>query len=188
MRHYGDISKTDGAEIETAEIWKPVPGYEKEYMVSNKGRVKSLARLIIRNNGRPQTIKERILKAPPDEWGYPQVRLLGRTFKVHRLMAMVFLGERPDGFVVRHKDGNPKNNTLDNLEYGTASQNVMDCYSYRGYLSKTQKLMPSDAIEIKQRLSNGERGVDLAREFGVSQQNVCDIKNYRTFAWTEGLL
>ena len=52
----------------------------------------------------------------------------------------------------------------------------------------THKLMPNDAIEIKQRLSNGEMGIDLAKEFGVSPQNVCDIKKYRTFAWTEDLV
>lgn len=171
-----------------AERWKQIPGYEKEYMVSDKGRVKSIARAIVRSNGRPQTFKERILKPSPDEWGYPQVGLRGRTFKIHRIMAVTFLGKRPKGYVVRHKDGNPQNNMLSNLEYGTPSQNVMDCYSYRGYLSKTQKLMPNDAIEIKQRLSNGEMGIDLAKEFGVSPQNVCDIKKYRTFAWTEDLV
>lgn len=185
MKHYGDVSNINGAEV---EIWKPVPGYEKEYMVSNKGRVKSLTRLIMRSNGWPQTIKERILKLSLDEWGYPQVRLSGRTFKVHRLMSMTFLGERPDGHVVRHKDGNPQNNEVDNLEYGTPSQNVLDCYRYRGYLSKDQKLMPDDVIEIRKRLDDGEMGADLAREFNVSQQNICDIKNYRTFAWLEEMI
>ena len=46
------------------EIWKDVIGYKNFYKVSNKGRVKSLNRIIIRGNGTPQTIKSRILKSP----------------------------------------------------------------------------------------------------------------------------
>ena len=171
--------------LSESEKWMTIPGYEKEYMISDKGKVKSIERRVLRKNGWPQTIRERILKPYLDECGYPQVRLRGKTFKVHRLMANVFLGPRPSGFVVRHKDGNPQNNALVNLGYGTQSQNVLDCYEYRGYISKNQKLKPGDVVEIRQRIRSGESGTALAAEFSVSKQNICDIKNYRTFAWLE---
>ena len=35
--------------LAAAERWKPVPGYENEYFVSDKGRVKSIGRTIVRN-------------------------------------------------------------------------------------------------------------------------------------------
>lgn len=44
------------------EIWKDVPGYAGIYQVSNLGRVKSLQRVISRENGWKQTINERFLK------------------------------------------------------------------------------------------------------------------------------
>ena len=44
------------------EIWKDVPGYEGAYQVSNFGCVKSLQRVITRENVWKQTINERFLK------------------------------------------------------------------------------------------------------------------------------
>lgn len=46
--------------------------------------------------------------------------------KVHRAVALAFLGEPPPGQEVRHKDGDPGNAELSNLEYGTRSENMRD--------------------------------------------------------------
>jgi hypothetical protein len=43
------------------EVRKGVKGYEGLYEVSNKGRVKSLARSIVRSDGQKKTIEEKIL-------------------------------------------------------------------------------------------------------------------------------
>lgn len=167
------------------EEWRFVPGFNEHYMVSNFGRVKSLKRTIKRCNRRRQLINERILLQSPDEWGYPQVGINGNTVKVHRLLALAFLGQRKEGDVIRHKDGNPKNCVLWNIEYGTASQNVLDCYRYRGNLRKNQKLSIRSAEEIKKRIKNGDRSVDIAKMYGVSQQTICDIKHSRIYKHVE---
>lgn len=167
------------------EEWRFIPGFSKHYMVSNFGRVKSLKRIIERRNGRKQTIKERILLQYPDEWGYPQVGINKTTVKVHRLVALAFLGERKEKDVIRHKDGNPQNCALWNLEYGTASQNMLDCYRYRGNLRKGQKLSVKSAEEIKEKIKDGDRGVDIAKKYGVSQQTICDIKHGRIYKHIE---
>lgn len=86
------------------------------YMVSNLGRVKSLL-------GRKK--KHGRIMSPRSNWsGYPQVGLRGRTYSVHKLVAFAFLGPRPDGTDVNHKDLNKENNRVDNLEYTTRQGNV----------------------------------------------------------------
>ena len=63
------------------------------------------------------------------KWGYLKVKLTGcRTFKVHDLIARVFLGERPKGAQINHIDGVKKNNAASNLEYCTRSENVSHAY------------------------------------------------------------
>jgi hypothetical protein len=79
---------------------------------------------------------------------------------------------------VRHLDGNPANNVLENLAYGTRTQNHQDRKWHRtarGY----HKLFGHEASEIKARLAAGERNVDLAREFGIHQTTVSHIKRGR---------
>lgn len=110
------------------ELWKPITGYENSYAISNQGRVKSLLRRIVRTNGRPQTIPERILK-PSRPGGYCQVQLWsGNSFEaryVHCLVMEEFVGPAPKGHEVNHKDGSLTNNCLSNLEYLTHSDNML---------------------------------------------------------------
>ena len=167
------------------EEWRLIPGHSENYMVSNFGKVKSLQRTIVRNNGWPQTIRERILKASCDEWGYPQVRVDGKTIKVHRAVALAFLGTRPDGEEIRHMDGNPENCCLSNLAYGTHSENVLDGYVYRGNIGKHQKLNAQSVIAIKTDILAGKPSRKIANAYGISEQSICDIKHGRTYAWME---
>lgn len=162
------------------EVWKCIRA-EPGYAISNMGRVKSLARTIQRSNGRKQTIRERVLKLSFDELGYPQVRFNRHTYKVHRLIGMEFMGDRPTNEVIRHLDGNPQNNHLSNLEYGTLSQNIYDCYDYRGNLRKSQKLDEHIASKIKAQLMAGIESYKLAKQYHVSQQTICDIKHNRIY-------
>jgi hypothetical protein len=93
------------------EIYKDIPGYEGSYQVSNMGNVKSL-----------KLGKERVLKPGVTTTGYLTVALCidnkQKTFKVHQLVTIAFLGHKPNGYetVVNHIDNNPLNNRLDNLE------------------------------------------------------------------------
>jgi len=49
-----------------------------------------------------------------------------KSFKVHCLVALTFIGPRPEGLDVRHLDGDQVNNNLANLAYGTRSENAGD--------------------------------------------------------------
>lgn len=107
--------------MESKEEWRDIPSYEGYYQVSNFGRVRSLARVVARGDGKIQ-VKERILKATLDGGGYLIVCLCksgGRKMSaVHKLVAMVFLGHKPNGHekVVNHIDNDKSNNRAENLE------------------------------------------------------------------------
>ena len=99
------------------EEWKPIPGYEDLYQVSNTGKVKRLP-------------KGKLLKPWKDKGGYPSVKLCKggkRKFRyVHRLVLEAFVGECPDGMECLHADGNPANNKIENLIWGSHSENILD--------------------------------------------------------------
>lgn len=98
------------------EIWKDILGYEGLYQVSNFGRVKSL-----------KFGKERILKPGINKYGYLHVVLSKnnkqKNFYVHRLVAEAFISNPHNYPCVNHKDENPLNNNVENLEWCTASYN-----------------------------------------------------------------
>lgn len=99
------------------EIWKDIEGYEGLYQVSNYGQVRSL-----------HHEKPIILKQHTNIKGYKKVGLSkdgkSKTVSVHRLVAKAFLPNPTDLPMVNHKDENPSNNIVDNLEWCDGSYNV----------------------------------------------------------------
>jgi hypothetical protein len=110
------------------EIWKDIENYEGYYQVSNFGRVRSLDRIIMRNNGIPQTWIGRVLIPKRLPNGYLSVRLLSqkerKTAMIHRLVASAFIPNPNDLPVINHKDENKENNYVENLEWCTQKYNV----------------------------------------------------------------
>ena len=95
--------------------WVPVDGYVGLYEVSRGGLVRRVA---TRDSlGRPRT--PRLLKAARDR-GYLRVTLSKgsrpKNVSIHSLVARAFVGPRPDGLVVNHKDGDKANNNPANLQ------------------------------------------------------------------------
>jgi hypothetical protein len=113
-----------------AERWRPVVGYEGFYEVSDLGRVRSLPHWRRSKANSRSFHAGRLLRLPIASGGYPQAHLSmdGRTrcIHVHRLVAAAFIGGCPDGQLVRHLDGDPANNVLANLSYGTPHENQLD--------------------------------------------------------------
>lgn len=111
------------------EIWKDIPGYEGLYQVSSFGRVKSLARITLYNN-KYTTVRERILKNGINSRRYFGVVLykqgIKKSINVHQLVAMAFFDHKQSGYkwVINHKDFNPLNNRVENLEIVTQRENA----------------------------------------------------------------
>ena len=165
------------------EVWRDVIGREGEYQVSNLGRVRSLDRTIVYKNGRLVHRKGKVL-SQGNSGGYKFVNLGdGNSKKVHVLVAEAFIGIRPDGLDVCHNDGDKTNNRLSNLRYGTRSENNLDGYEIRGYVTKNQKLSPSEVREIKDKLLQGYSRRQLAKEYDVCKSTITAIKEGDLYGW-----
>lgn len=171
-----------------AEIWKPVVGWKGFYEVSDRGRVRSIARKITRSNGRTMTILARVLSAPPNNDGYPHVTLhrTGQTVsaKVHTLVARAFHGKRPTGLEVRHLDGVEANCRAKNLVYGTSGQNGLDKVrhgtSTKGERNPKAKLTMKDVLAIRASIIATS---DLAKAYGVCKSTIRDVRSRRSWGW-----
>lgn len=112
------------------ETWLDAPGYEGLYQVSDMGRVRSLDRIIVRSNGRPQFWRGRGLVPglnSESRWGvWLQHQGHREWFAVAHLVALVFLGPRPEGMEVCHTNGIRQDDRLSNLYYGTPTENKYD--------------------------------------------------------------
>jgi hypothetical protein len=106
------------------EIWKPVVGYENFYSVSSLGRVKRIKHIIDRN-GAILHLPEKLLSIEIKPLGYKYVKLKdGKSHSVHRLVATSFIPKPEGKDCVNHKDFNPSNNHVSNLEWVTHQENI----------------------------------------------------------------
>lgn len=98
------------------EQWKDIEGYEGYYQVSSEGKIRSLDRVI---NGR--LIKGKKIKPKHDGKGYLVLALCKggkqKYYKVNRLVALTFLPNPKKFPCTNHKDCNPTNNRVENLEW-----------------------------------------------------------------------
>jgi hypothetical protein len=126
-----DDAYHDWSIVEDAEKWLPVLGFEL-YEVSDHGR--------LRRDGC-------MLKLHPVPGGYLKAQLWrdGKLFArlIHILVAEAFIGERPDGEEVNHKDGDKHHNRAANLEYLTRSENLR--HAYRSGLRQVTISQAADA-------------------------------------------
>lgn len=107
------------------ETWLPVAGYEGSYEVSDLGRIRS----IDRRDRQGRMCRGLVLKLRADRDGYLTFHTgrPRRVLRVHRLVLLAFQGPAPEGATeVRHVDGDPANNHLANLRWGTSAENKAD--------------------------------------------------------------
>ncbi len=124
------------------------------------------------------------LKAGPNHDGYPRIYLCTNgshiAVFVSWLVLEAFVGPRPAGMECLHYDGNPGNNHVNNLSWGTRSQNEMDKVrhgtSCRGSRNGSAKLTESQVSEIKRLHRTGKyTQKKLSAEFGINQGSVSAI-------------
>lgn len=168
--------------------WAVVKGFPS-LIVSEAGDVVRLAssRQVRAVNGRLYwaEIPEKRLQPRLAGAGYPavQTKVLGKykTLYIHRLIAEAFIQKPFDCNEVNHKDGNKTNNAISNLEWTTHSRNLRHACATGLY--KGRSLAAAEVLDIKRRLSVGERFAAIARDYGVSPKTIASIKSGRSWAW-----
>lgn len=165
-----------------ADIWKPVPGYEGRYEVSNSGLVKSLP------NARRST---EILLRPRKHIrsGHLQVTLtsnegggfIQKTHWVHRIVLLAFVGAPGPDEVCCHNDGNPENNSVSNLRWDTQLGNSADRLKHgthaKGEQNPAAKVTESQVRQIKALIESGASNGEIATLFPLTQSAVKAIRN-----------
>lgn len=157
------------------ELWVEILG--GAYAVSSLGRVER--RLA---NGRNAKCG-RILRQTKTPYGYLVVNLSvegkARTVHIHKLVADAFLGKRPVGFHINHKDGNKCNNDAHNLEYVTPKANVRHAIGLglhpRGERHGMAKLDKEQVKEIRALRRRGLGYSELADIYSVCPHHIGKI-------------
>jgi hypothetical protein len=183
--------------INTPETWRDIPGHQG-YQASSLGRIRSLDRKQ-KNMSRWGTLVERvlagkILKHWINKKGYHYVNLgagQNNRKEVHYWIASTFMGERPTGFEINHKDGNKNNNAPDNLEFVTRGENIRHAFAnklnHSGSKHGISKLNESQVVEIRQALKGKRKRMrpyysEIASTYRVDRKTIEAIAKNKT--WT----
>ena len=126
------------------ELWRDVPGYEGLYRVSDRGRIKSLDRIILTKKGVIRNYRQKFLKPILGKTIRPSVGLYKKKkmilYLIHRLVLEAFIGPCPEGMECCHfPDRDPSNNRLENLRWDTHKANVADSIKHGTCYRHTKK-------------------------------------------------
>ncbi len=176
------------------EEWRDVVGYEGVYKISSLGSVFSIPRW--RAHG--GVVKWLYGRTDPYPYVTLHAKYIGKpnkfTVAVHILVAAAFIGPRPDGMQVNHRDGNKSNPSIGNLEYVTPRENMNHAVHViraiktgsgvrlhpetwaRGERSGRSKLTEQQVLEIRAKYipRKYHQGI-LSREYGVSATTINTI-------------
>lgn len=119
--------------------------------------------------------------------GYGQSILNNRTIHASRMSWIIHNGQIPEGLWVLHKCDNPPCTNPQHLFLGNSKDNTQDMikkgrkYNCKGSDVHFSKLNEEQVKQIRIRLSNGEKAVNLSKEFGINQAALSAIKHKRTW-------
>ena len=143
---------------------------------------------------------KRILKEFIGKDGYLRTQFGGKTRTVHRVIASAFVSSVVGKDFVNHKDGNKRNNRVDNLEWCTRSENMKHAYDHGlknsdGVKNGRCKLTESDVLFVRDNFRRGDKACGcaaLAKRFGVVRQTISAVVNGQNWrvgfmGWARGL-
>ena len=163
------------------EIWKPIKNFNGRYQVSTKGNVVSFF------GGKPRILKPRI-----DKDGYLRVNLSkdGKHYLcgIHRIVGEAFIPNPENKPLVHHRDDNPANNCVENLEWATEEENAK--YAVESGARKSGEkhfravISNEDAIYVRTHYIPRHpefNGRALARKFNVTVNTIYNIVCGKTY-------
>lgn len=148
--------------VDSQEQWRLITG--GNYEISSHGRFRRAT------PGR-RTFAGRLISPIKMKIGYfmvqPTVNGKNVKFYIHHLVAEAFIGPRPDGLSINHKDGDKTNNQVENLEYVTHKENIQ--HASRIGLMNVMKTMTKEKIEeIRSLRASGMSFSKISKSTGVS--------------------
>lgn len=153
--------------------WRPIPGFS-QYEASRDGGVRTVATGLHR---RSYDAGDRVQLPLTDDRGVRTTRNVGA------LVLLAFVGRPSAGEECSHLNGDYTDNRVENLAWETHAENIARKQGHgtqnHGDNHGKTKVSDAQALEIQRRRRAGERGIDLAAEFGVSPTVVCDITKGR---------
>lgn len=162
------------------EVWRSVKGYEGLYEVSNLGQVRSLDRRTLSRYGATKLQRGRVLKPQRTYTRYLTVCLSGhkrtRNFYIHRLVLIAFTPNPDNKPYCNHKDADPRNNIVTNLEWVTPAENMAHAqargvlgvkkrtHCIRGHL-RTPETLSGSACLVCRKIWGKKRNERLREEY-----------------------
>lgn len=158
----------------------PIPGATR-YLITKRGEVystcwNSLKKLKPKNNKGYYCVRLKTEEGNKDRY-------------IHLLMLEVFVEKRPIGkekYQARHLNGNSLDNRIENLKWGTVTENMRDKNlhgtSYRGEKHYRSKLTEQQVLYIR-KIVNKDNYSDIAKEYNVDKYAIRAIMIKRTWAW-----
>ena len=179
--------------MNTKEIWLPVKNHETGYLISNKGRLKSIEREV--DYGWKKAVRpSKILKTRVGIHGYEystlSINKKRKTKKIHRMVAEAFIPNTKNKPQVNHKDGIKTNNNVENLEWVTARENIVHCFNKlgrkgkRGSSSHLAKLTPNEVRKIRKiKKETDLSNLEISKKFNCSYSQIQRIVTWTN--WTD---
>lgn len=165
--------------IRYAYVW------HDRYLLNCRGEVYSLYRAV--GNGGKRRLRATPFKMKTDTADYKRIKFYKSKSKVkqvhlHTLVLETFVGKRPKGKQAAHKNGNCRDNRIENLYWATQEENCADKVRHGtatvGSKNPQAKLNEEDVLKI---LSRKETAKVLAKEFGVNRNTILKIKSRQSW-------
>lgn len=138
--------------------WKIIPE-TMNHKISKSGDVYSI-------------LTEKILKPFQNLGGYRNIKLTNKLhFSIHRLVAKAYIPNPNNYPLVNHKDGNPSNNTVENLEWCSHSQNSV--HAVRIGLNKSSKKV--NKIKNRKIIKTYNSITEAAKDVGVTRMAITNV-------------